>query len=993
MLTLQPQDAALDCQADSWQNALDQAAASLHKAGLVEASYRDALHAREAQGSTFLGSGIAIPHGTPESRDQIHRTGVRLLQFPDGVTWHDGNQVFLLVAIAAASDEHLDVLRRLTHVLDDEGVAERLAKADTAEAMVALLAKPKVKARLDAGTLCLGFPARDRFELALAAAARLRQAECVDARFVAAITEQEPVSLGQGLWLVSAGTGVSQPALALATPERAFTGPRGAVNGVFCVAAQGEAHRELLGRLADLLDSGEGEALVDADADHVLARLSGESSRTETARVTLLNAHGLHARPAKLLVQAAREQSLPVRVRLMEGAAETVSAASLTKVIGLGARRGQTLIFSAEGGGEGKSADGRGEGKSAEGGGGRKSAEAALAAMVAAVNGGLGESVRPLSNVGDASHQGARRHEPNVSDAGTLSEAAYEPFADDTALPATAASPGLAIAPVFVMRAPRFDYPERARDLTPDRQGDAERQRERLRASLIEARDQLRALIGTAKGGDVSEILSMHAEMLDDPELHEAAFEGMRDGLSAEAAWWQAIDTAARAQEALADRLLAERAADLRDVGRRVLGVLCGVTMPTPPQRPYILVTDDIGPSDVARLDTAQVRGLLTARGGATSHSAILARALGIPAVVGAGARALTLANDDELILDGDLGRVIVRPSAERRDRAQLRLKELEALRRDAHGLRFEEGRTADGRRIEVAANLGNTAHAADAVEQGAEGVGLLRTEFLFMAYPEAPDLETQVGEYRRAFDALDGRPLVARTLDVGGDKPLPYWPVAAEDNPFLGLRGIRLALTRPDVLEIQLRALLTAAGDRPLRIMFPMVKDVDEYRQARAIVDRLQQEIGAPDVQVGVMIEIPSAALLAPSLAAEVDFFSIGTNDLTQYTLAIDRGHPELSSQADGLHPAVLRLIQMTVDAAHAEGKWVGVCGELGSDAAAVPVLVGLGVDELSVSVRQVPMVKARLRGITWETARLHAETALAQATSQAVRDALEAL
>ena len=974
MLTLQPQDAALNCQADSWQDALDQAAASLHRAGLVEASYRDALHAREAQGSTFLGSGIAIPHGTPESREQIHRTGVQLLQFPQGVTWHDGNQVFLLVTIAAASDEHLDVLRRLTHVLDDESVAERLANADTAEAMVALLAKPQRKARLDAGTLCLGFPARDRFELALAAAARLRQAECVDARFVAAITEQEPIPLGQGLWLVSAAAGVSQPALALATPERSFTGPKGVVNGVFCVAAQDDVHRELLERLADLLDSGEGEALVDADADHVLARLSGESSHAETARVTLLNAHGLHARPAKLLVQAAREQSVPVRVRLLEGAAETVSAASLTKVIGLGARRGQTLIFSAEGGGEGGSA------------------EAALAAMVAAVQGGLGESVRPLADAASTSHV-SRRDAVGEATGEIPGTAVPEPITDDTALPATAASPGLAIAPVFVMRAPSFDYPERARDLTPDKQGDAERQRERLRASLVEAREQLHALIGTAKGGDVAEILSMHAEMLDDPELHEAAFEGMRDGMSAEAAWWQAIDTAARAQEVLADRLLAERAADLRDVGRRVLGVLCGVSMPTPPQRPYILVTDDIGPSDVARLDTAQVRGLLTARGGATSHSAILARALGIPAVVGAGARALTLVNDDELILDGDLGRVIVRPSAERRDRAELRLKELERLRREAHGLRFEEGRTADGRRIEVAANLGNTAHAEDAVEHGAEGVGLLRTEFLFMAHPEAPDLETQIGEYRRAFDALGGRPLVARTLDVGGDKPLPYWPVAAEDNPFLGLRGIRLALTRPDVLETQLRALLTAAGDRPLRIMFPMVKDVDEYRQARAIVDRLQQEIGASDVQVGVMIEIPSAALLAPSLAAEVDFFSIGTNDLTQYTLAIDRGHPELSSQADGLHPAVLRLIRMTVDAAHAEGKWVGVCGELGSDAAAVPVLVGLGVDELSVSVRQVPMVKARLRGITQESARLHAETALAQATSQAVRDALEAL
>ncbi|WP_353979940.1 phosphoenolpyruvate--protein phosphotransferase [Salinicola endophyticus] len=962
MLTLTPQDAALDCRADGWQDALDQAAASLHQAGLVEPAYRDALHAREAQGSTYLGSGIAIPHGTPESRSQIHHTGVRLLQFPQGVEWHDGNRVYLLVTIAASSDEHLDVLRQLTHVLDAEGVAERLAAADSAEEMIALLSRPRPKARLDADTLCLNFPARDRFELALAAAARLRQAECVDASFVAAINTQEPVALGQGLWLVSADRGVKQPALSLATPERAFSGPRGPVNGVFCVAALDDAHRDLLARLAELLDSGQGEALVDADADGVLMRLSGESSSAQTARVTLLNAHGLHARPAKVLVQKAREQALPVRVRLLEGSAESVSAASLTKVIGLGARRGQTLIFSAEGEG----------------------AEGALAAMVDAVESGLGEAVRPLAEAAAAGANRAARREV---------EAPLEPLEDDGVLPATAASPGLAIAPAYVMRAPDFDYPERARDLAADKQGPAERQRERLQAALDEARRQLQALIGTAKGGDVAEILSMHAEMLDDPELHEAAFEGMRDGLSAEAAWWQAIDTAARAQEVLADRLLAERAADLRDVGRRVLGVLCGIELPTPPQRPYILVTDDIGPSDVARLDTAQVRGLLTARGGATSHSAILARALGIPAVVGAGERALTLNNDDDLILDGDLGRVIVRPSAERRDRAELRLKELEKLRREAHGARFEEGRTADGKRIEVAANLGNTAHAADAVEQGAEGVGLLRTEFIFMAHPEAPDLETQIGEYRRAFDALDGRPLVARTLDVGGDKPLPYWPVPAEDNPFLGLRGLRLALTRPEVLETQLRALLTAAGERPLRIMFPMVKDVDEYRQARAIVDRLQAEIGAGDVQVGVMIEIPSAALLAPSLAAEVDFFSIGTNDLTQYTLAIDRGHATLSAQADGLHPAVLRLIQMTVDAAHAEGKWVGVCGELGSDAAAVPVLVGLGVDELSVSVRQVPMVKARLRGITQESAERHARTALAQATSQAVRDALEAL
>ncbi|MDW5377881.1 phosphoenolpyruvate--protein phosphotransferase [Halomonas sp. HP20-15] len=962
MLTLTQQDVLLGCRAADWRDALDQAAAALVDAGRATPEYRNGLHAREAQSSTYLGNAIAIPHGTPESRDQVRATGVRVLQFPEGVDWHDGNRVHVLVTIAAQSDEHLDILRALTHVLDREGVAERLADAANPAEVIGELSRAPVIARLDADTLCLGFPARDRFELALAGAARLRQAGCVGADFVAAIAAQEPVSLGQGLWLASTVVGVETPALSLATPESAFVGPKGAVNGVFCLAAQGDAHLGLLERLAELLDANQGETLGDADAATVLARLAGESATAETVRVRLLNAHGLHARPAKQLVQVAREQGLPVKVRVLEGSAETVSAASLTKVIGLGARRGQTLVFSAEGAG----------------------AAQAVQAMAEAVRGGLGEQVVAFDE----------RHDVDAAPQATMPEASVlEPLPEDTPHQAVPAAPGMAVAPVFVMRLPRFDYPERARDLDSARGGDPQAQKARLARARGEAAEQLEALIRRAQGGEVAEILSMHEEMLEDPELREAAHEGIDEGLSAEAAWWRAVDTAARAQEVLADRLLAERAADLRDVGRRVLGLLCGVEMPTPPETPYILVMEDVGPSDVARLDTAKVRGLLTARGGATSHSAILARALGIAAVVGAGERVMTLENGSELILDGERGRIVPAPSAQRRDRAELRMKEREIREREAYAARFEPGRTRDGHRVEVAANLGNTAHAVDAVEYGAEGVGLLRTEFVFMAHAEAPDLDTQIGEYRQAFDALAGRPLVARTLDVGGDKPLPYWPLPQEDNPFLGLRGIRLALTRPEILETQLRALLTAAGERPLRIMLPMVKDVAEFRAAKAIVDRLQTEIKAPDVQLGVMIEIPSSALLAPSLAEEVDFFSIGTNDLTQYTLAIDRGHPALSVQSDGLHPAVLRLIQMTVEAAHAKGKWVGVCGELASDPQAVPVLVGLGVDELSVSLRQVPMVKARLRELTLDGARHHATIALTQATSDAVREALEVL
>ncbi|MCE9682227.1 phosphoenolpyruvate--protein phosphotransferase [Halomonas alkalisoli] len=957
MLTLHQDDVLLACHAEDWRGALEQAAEALHRAGLTSPGYREGLFAREAQSSTYLGNAIAIPHGTPQSREHVQATGVRVLQFPAGVDWHDGQRVHVLVAIAASSDEHLDILRQLTHVLDDDSVAERLAAAGSGNEIAALLSKAVVDARLDGDTLCLGFPARDARELALAGAARLRQLGCVGDGFIAAIAEHAPLHLGQGLWLASSGSSVEVPALALATPEHPLKEAGETVNGLFCLAAHGEAHRSLLECILRLLERGSVGELQGADAATILARLAGESATAHTRLARVLNAHGLHARPAKQLIQVARSQAVPIRVRLAEGGFDAVSASSLTKVINLGARRGQQLAFSAEGDG----------------------AVAALDAVCQAVADGLGEQVLPFDE--------SRERITPQADA-----APAEPLPDDTPHPGVAASPGLAIAPVFVLQTPRFDYPERAADPGAETQ--------RLERAIRQGTVQLGTLVQQARGGEVAQILSMHEEMLCDPELYQAAHEGISEGRSAEAAWWDAIETAAHAQEMLADRLLAERAADLRDVGRRVLGILCDVTLPAPPTTPYILVTDDIGPSDVARLDTSLVRGLLTARGGATAHSAILARALGIPAVVGAGARVLTLADGTELILDGERGRITPTPSAERRQAAEQRLAERQQREAAAWDTRFEEARTRCGHRVEVAANLGNTVHAADAVERGAEGVGLLRTEFLFMAHAQEPDLATQIEEYREALDALDGRPLVARTLDVGGDKPLPYWPMPKEDNPFLGLRGIRLMLTRPEVLETQLRALLLAAAPvpgkpRPLRIMLPMIKDIAEFRAARAIFDRLLEEIPeaerASDVQLGIMIEVPSAALLAPALAAEVDFFSVGTNDLTQYTLAIDRDHPELSAQADGLHPAVLRLIEMTVTAAHAHGKWVGVCGELASDPMAVPVLVGLGVDELSVSARQVPLVKARLREFALEEARTQADLALALATSAAVRDALE--
>jgi phosphocarrier protein FPr len=294
---------------------------------------------------------------------------------------------------------------------------------------------------------------------------------------------------------------------------------------------------------------------------------------------------------------------------------------------------------------------------------------------------------------------------------------------------------------------------------------------------------------------------------------------------------------------------------------------------------------------------------------------------------------------------------------------------------------------TVDGHRVEIVANIGGLKDARDAVEGGAEGVGLFRTEFLFLDRTTAPTEEEQFATYRDVARVFGEQPVIVRTLDIGGDKEVPYLDLPREDNPFLGERGVRLCLTHPDLFHTQLRAIMRAASFGRLRIMFPMIADIGELRAARAIVEQIRIEVGAPAVEIGIMVEVPSAALMADVLAREVDFFSIGTNDLTQYTLAMDRMHPTLATQADGLHPAVLRLIAKTVAGAHAAGKWVGICGELGADATAVPILVGLGVDELSISVPAIPTVKAQIRALSLAQCQERARQALACATAAEVR------
>lgn len=955
MLDLNAAQIQMGQQAPDKQTALAMLGGCLVRDGLVAAGYLGGMQAREVQGSTYLGQGIAIPHGTPETRDQVFHTGVRLIQFPDGVDWGDGHQVYLAIAIAARSDEHLRLLQLLTRALGEGDLSQALREAAEPEAIVALLQGAPQELALDNQLIGLGLAAEDFDELLWHGAHVLKKAGCVESGFLNGLQRHPPLPLGNGLWWLHSEQAVRRPGLAFVTPAQLLQFDGQPVSGLFCLASLGEAHRQMLERLCDVLLEGRGDTFSQATSSRsVLEALGGEvPADWPSRRVPLANAHGLHARPAKALTEIAQSFEGEVRVRLAHEPGAGVSAKSLSRLLGLGARRGQVLEFSAE---PGIAAD-------------------ALPALEAAVLDGLGERVEPLPVSGapmqpETPENDSARSKPQAPAAGSC-------------IQAVAASPGIAIGPALVRIPMQFDFPQQG-------QG-AGTERERLDRALQAVDTDIQRLVEATPEAGIRDIFITHQAMLRDPALREDVEARLGQGLSAEAAWNAETEAAAQQQEGLHDALLAERAADLRDIGRRVLACLCGIEILREPDEPYILVMDEVAPSDVASLNRQRVAGIVTARGGATAHSAIIARTLGIPAVVGAGEQVLALAQRTAVLLDGDHGLVRIAPDEVTLQQA-LREREASQQRRErAHAARAQAAVTRDGHGVEVAANIGASAETADAVELGAEAIGLLRTELVFMDHPQAPDHATQEAEYRRVLDDLGGRPLVVRTLDVGGDKPLSYWPMPEEENPFLGVRGIRLSLQRPEMLETQLRALLAAADGRPLRIMFPMVGGVEEWRLARDMALRLREASPLVDLQLGIMVEVPSAALLAPVLAREVDFFSIGTNDLTQYTLAIDRGHPTLSAQADGLHPSVLRLIAMTVEAAHAHGKWVGVCGELAADALAIPVLVGLGVDELSVSARSIGLVKARVRELDFAACQGLAQRALALESAAAVRAVVE--
>lgn len=554
------------------------------------------------------------------------------------------------------------------------------------------------------------------------------------------------------------------------------------------------------------------------------------------------------------------------------------------------------------------------------------------------------------------------------------------------------ASYGIAIGPAFVYQRVELEIRRETID-------DTDLEWARFESAQVTARTQLDEIYLKAEkesGDEHAAIFKAQLMMLDDPELIGAVktvvFE---QKIKVESALADAVENYAGMLEALEDEYLSARALDIRDVGARMLRILLGVS-DTPAKDlslPSIIIADDLTPSDTILLDKTYVLGFCTAKGGATSHTAILARSLGIPAVVGAGNTVQHLRNGIQLIVDGDSGEVIVDPDVPTLSEYHLRQDKSLLIKEKASEVAHQPAITSDGHQVEIVANIGNVEDARAALEAGAEGVGLLRSEFLYLERSSLPTEEEQYQSYKAIADTFGELPVILRTLDVGGDKEIPYIDLPKEDNPFLGVRAIRLCLNRPQLFKPQLRAALRAGQGNNLKLMFPMVASVEEVVQAKLLLEECRRELEQEGhliqdkMEVGIMIEIPAAAIIADQLAEVVDFFSIGTNDLSQYTMAADRTNAKVAQIASGFQPAVFRLIKQVIDAAHARGKWVGLCGEMAGELIAIPILLGLGLDEFSMNPPAIPYAKLLIQSISLEKAKAVAELALNQLNSNEIR------
>ncbi|KVN12435.1 PTS glucose transporter subunit IIA [Burkholderia stagnalis] len=688
---------------------------------------------------------------------------------------------------------------------------------------------------------------------------------------------------------------------------------------------------------------GKGEAAVQAAE-------AGAAAMNEARRaIQLTQPGGLHARPAARAREAARGLDAHVEVHF-DGRKAPIE--SVVGLLGLGAGELATIELVGRG-----------------------------AHAQQAVDAVAHELLREAH--GEVEEKPARTLSPAPQ---PVARSAGAPLAPNT-LAGVCAAPGIAVGALV-----RWDDA----DITPPEQASGTPASESraldkaLAAVDAELDDTVRSASQRGAVGEAG-IFAVHRVLLEDPTLIDAARDLISLGKSAGHAWRATIRAQIDTLSKLDDALLAERAADLRDIEKRVLRAL-GHTSGTARALPdeAVLSAEEFTPSDLASLDRARVTALVMARGGATSHAAIIARQLGIPALVAVGDALYAIPDGTQVVVDASGGRLERAPTARDVERARHECERLAGVREANRRTAGEAAATADGRAIEVAANIATLDDANTAVDNGADAVGLLRTELMFIHRQVAPTTLEHQQSYQSIVDALQGRTAIIRTLDVGADKEVDYLTLPPEPNPALGLRGIRLAQVRPDLLDDQLQGLLAVKPFGAVRILLPMVTDAGELVRLRKRIDAFAQAMGRTEpVEVGVMIEVPSAALLADQLAQHADFLSIGTNDLTQYTLAMDRCQADLAAQSDGLHPAVLRLIDIAVRGAQQHGKWVGVCGALGGDPLAVPILVGLGVTELSVDPVSVPGIKARVRRLDYALCRQRAQDLLALDSAQAVRAA----
>lgn len=654
---------------------------------------------------------------------------------------------------------------------------------------------------------------------------------------------------------------------------------------------------------------------------HIVAR-NGSAASAEVVggpevygHVLVAHRGGLHARPAALIRQTAQGFKSQSQLHF---AGKSAPCNSLIGLMGLAVGEQDEVQVSCQG----------------------PDAEAALQALLTAL----------ATALPDDHHAAAR-----------VSIAPLKRPAEAGVLHGVCAAPGLVGGPLFRLNA--ISLPADTGNHDPLQQ------QQIFESALTQVRDEIEGTLAQAKkhkNADEEAIFAAHLALLEDPALLDAAQQSIEQGTAATHAWSQSIDVQCEVLQHTGSALLAERANDLRDLKQRVLRALLGEAWNYDVPAGAIVAAHELTPSDLLQLSTQGVAGLCMAEGGATSHVAILARGKGLPCMVALGTALLDQPQGQSVVLDADGGRLELTPTTERLAEVQQAQIDRQQLRDAQQAKAHLPAETRNGVHIEVVANVASSAEAADAFANGADGVGLLRTEFLFVDRQTAPDVEEQRSAYQAVIDAMGDKSVIIRTIDVGGDKQLDYLPLPIEANPVLGLRGIRLAQARPEILDQQLRALLQVSPLRRCRILLPMVTEVDELLHIRQRVEALCLEMNiAQRPEIGVMIEVPAAALQAEQLAEHADFLSIGTNDLSQYTLAMDRDHAGLAARVDALHPALLRLVAMTCEGAAVHKRWVGVCGALASDPLATPVLIGLGVTELSVSPVQIGEIKDRVRQV----------------------------